>query len=162
MSFALTKHEPPFYLLAQPLAHSSQSAANFTHPLIEYHFADDPPSNLLPGSDAESVIIIDYENTEPIPVAQSLHQDLAVAGVKVTTAPGATTARDDEPKRNDKMYIIQTLSAAAGERWVAEILMNQMWPVVELLRTAVLTTPCTSSRALSSSLRSLEKGTRFP
>ncbi|KAL5519128.1 hypothetical protein ACEPAH_811 [Sanghuangporus vaninii] len=119
MSFASAKHEPPLYLLTQPLASSSaQSAANFAHPVIEYQFADDPPSNLLPKSDAETVIIVDYGDNDAVPVARSLNRELAVAGVKVTPAPGAG---DGETRRNDMMYIIETLAAESStEETLAE------------------------------------------
>lgn len=111
MSVASASHQPPLYLLTQPLANSSaQSSANFAHPIVEYQFADDPPSNLLPKSDAETIIIVDYEDYDAVPIARSLNCDLAVAGVKVTPAPGVGAVRDGEPRHNDKMYIIETLS----------------------------------------------------
>lgn len=113
-SFAQPKHEPPFYLLTQPT--SSQGIANFNHPFIEYHFADDHPSALLPTSDAENVIIVDYEDIDSSPVVQSLHPNLAIAGVKVTAPGPAPPLRDGEPKRNDRMYIIETLSNTCGQR----------------------------------------------
>ncbi|KAL5534425.1 hypothetical protein ACEPAG_887 [Sanghuangporus baumii] len=115
MSFAYVRREPPLYLLTQPLASSSaQSAANFAHPVIEYQFADDPPSNLLPKSDAETVIIVDYEDNDAVPVARSLNHETAVAGVKVTPAPGVGAAGDGETRRNDTMYIIETLAAVSS------------------------------------------------
>ncbi|KAH8120125.1 hypothetical protein DFH11DRAFT_1721984 [Phellopilus nigrolimitatus] len=119
MSFASAKPEPPFYLLLQHTnanssAASSSAPANFSHPLIEYHFADDPASALLPTSADERVIVLDYDSPASAPVVQSLHADFAVASVKVTDAPGAAAAasRDGESTRNDKMYIIETI---AGE-----------------------------------------------
>ncbi|KAL5535347.1 hypothetical protein ACEPAF_3441 [Sanghuangporus sanghuang] len=121
MSFASAKHEPPLYLLTQPLASSSaQSAANFAHPVIEYQFGDDPPSNLLPKSDAETVVIVDYENNDAAPVARSLNRELAVAGVKVTPAPGVGAAGEGETRRNDTMYIIETLAAECTGETMAE------------------------------------------
>ncbi|KAL5495452.1 hypothetical protein ACEPAI_915 [Sanghuangporus weigelae] len=115
MSFASAKREPPLYLLTQPLASSSaQSAANFAHPVIEYQFADDPPSNQLPKSDAETVIVVDCEDNDAVPIARSLNRELAVAGVKVTPAPGVGASGDGETRRNDTMYIIETLAAESS------------------------------------------------
>jgi len=46
-------------------------------------------------------------------VALSLRKNLAVTSVKVTDAPGAgVAAREGEPKRNDKMYIIETITTS--------------------------------------------------
>ncbi|KAI5122585.1 hypothetical protein M0805_004801 [Coniferiporia weirii] len=121
MSFASTKPEPPFYLLLQhaPLAHTNNSPSSapavYSHPLVEYHFADDPPSALLPSSAAESVVVLDYDSCDFPPVVQSLHASFAIVGVKVTDAPGAAAAVSrpgDEvlPRRNDKMFIIETIA----------------------------------------------------
>ncbi|THH06371.1 hypothetical protein EW145_g4137 [Phellinidium pouzarii] len=116
MSFASPNPEPPFYLLLQHTSPAdannatSSTPASFSHPLIEYHFADDPPSALLPSSAAENVIILDYNGPDSTPVVQSLHSDFAITGVKVTDAPGAAATR-----RNDRMFIIETI-ASGGDR----------------------------------------------
>lgn len=113
MSFASTstaESEPPFYVLLQNASGATQttagSASTFVHPTIEYHFADDPPSALLPASD-EVVVIIDYNGPDLPPMVQSLHPDLAVTGIKIADAPGAAAAH---PRRNDKMYVLETVS----------------------------------------------------
>ncbi|EJD04156.1 uncharacterized protein FOMMEDRAFT_155276 [Fomitiporia mediterranea MF3/22] len=128
MSSDSAVQEPPYYVLTRPLPNaSSQAPANFAHPVIEYHFADDPPSLLLPSSETQSVIIIDYDDLNSPPVAQSLNQNLAVAGVKVSPAPGASAApstREGDLKRNDQMYIIETLGSIAAESSVSESLYD--------------------------------------
>lgn len=113
MSFApaqTTEPDPPFYILLQHAQGGLQTvpstASNFVHPVIEYHFADDPPSALLPTSDAEAVVIIDYEGPGFPPSARSLHPELAIAGMKITDAPGAAAAH---PRRNDRMYVLETI-----------------------------------------------------
>ena len=115
MSFAsapTTESGPPFYILLQHATGGAQttstSASNFVHPVIEYHFADDPPSALLPTSDTEAIVIIDYDGPDQPPTVRSLHSDLAVTGVKITDAPGAAAAN---PRRNDKMYVLETVTS---------------------------------------------------
>jgi len=44
-----------------------------------------------------------------VPTIKSISRSLAVTGVKVSEAPGATAAHDElKIKRNDKMYILET------------------------------------------------------
>lgn len=111
--------DPPYYILLSQSSLPGPSSTNptstaFVHPVIEYHFADDPPSTLLPASPSESIIILDYDGTDETPVAESLEKNLAVTGVKVTDAPGASAARDGEPRWNDQIYIVETISGVEG------------------------------------------------
>lgn len=105
---------PPYYVLVShaPLqtdqTATSASYTSFSHPTVEYHYADDLPHALLPRSPGEHVLVLDYDphRVSP-PVAQSLSTDLAVIGVKVTEAPGAATAEEEGP-RNNKIYVLET------------------------------------------------------
>ncbi|KZT30345.1 hypothetical protein NEOLEDRAFT_1173787 [Neolentinus lepideus HHB14362 ss-1] len=104
---------PPFYVLVSHSTLSNDTYANvsstLSHPVIQYQYADDSPLSLLPGSQDEHVLVLDWD---PIavgvpPTGRSLSQSLTVTGVKVTDAPGAGAA-DEEDKKNDKMYILET------------------------------------------------------
>lgn len=105
---------PPFYVLVShaPLAGdqvgSSSSYTTFSHPTVEYHYADDQPHALLPRSPDEHVLVLDYDpHRTTSPVVQSLSTNLAVIGVKVTEPPRPATPEEEGPK-NDKMYVIET------------------------------------------------------
>ncbi|KII93521.1 hypothetical protein PLICRDRAFT_35743 [Plicaturopsis crispa FD-325 SS-3] len=109
--------EPPFYVL---VSHSSLSnispstaqSASLAHPTIQYHYADDSPLTLLPQSPSEHVLVLDYDpGATNAPVVNSLSRGLVVSGLKVAEAPGAAAVADDEPGRNDRMYILETTLA---------------------------------------------------
>ncbi|EIN13523.1 hypothetical protein PUNSTDRAFT_41077 [Punctularia strigosozonata HHB-11173 SS5] len=107
--------QPPCYILVShptaPAAGSSATVSSFSHPAIEYNYADDSPMMLLPRHPDEQVLILDYDPADPInPGVKSISSSLAVTGVKVADAPGAGEAQE-----NDKMYIIETTQAAAGD-----------------------------------------------
>ncbi|KAI0639328.1 hypothetical protein C8Q77DRAFT_1152311 [Trametes polyzona] len=103
---------PPYYLLvshSQPLSDPAVApSTSLSHPVIEYHYADDAPNSLLPQFPGEHVLVLDYDPARPAsPVVQSLSPDLAVSAVKVADAPGAAVA--GEPAlRNNSMYLIET------------------------------------------------------
>ncbi|CCM00950.1 uncharacterized protein FIBRA_02997 [Fibroporia radiculosa] len=105
--------EPPYYVL---ISHNSllnnvsvPASSSLAHPsVIQYHYADDSPHALLPQYPGEHILVLDYDPSKlTLPTVKSLSSDLAVSGLRVTDAPGAGAA-DDEPKRNDKMYILET------------------------------------------------------
>lgn len=108
--------EPPFYVLVAHTQLPSYSVAGpgpttLSHPTIQYHFADDPSHAILPSSDAETVIVLDYTSPAATPVAESLRKALAVTGVKMSEAPGtAVGTKDGDLKRNNKMYVVETMS----------------------------------------------------
>lgn len=111
---AMSSSLPPYYVLvSQPPVLAEQSAptasyTTFSHPTVEYHYADDLPHALLPRSPGEHVLVLDYDPYgASCPVAQSLSTDLAVTGVKVTEAPGAATVEDDG-LRNKQIYVLET------------------------------------------------------
>ena len=108
--------EPPLYVLLQPNHPSTSSApATFVHPVIEYHFADDPATALLPTSANESVLVLDYSIPDATPTVQSLHPGSAISNLRIVDAPGVASAQQAGPNiPNDKMYIIETVSSIEG------------------------------------------------
>ena len=107
--------DPPYYILVSnsPVSNvtlSVPSPTTFSHPLIEYHYADDSPQSLLPQHPDEHVLVVDYNpNEHGSPAAHSLSPDLAVIGLKVTEAPGAGVAESGAPK-NTNMYVLETIA----------------------------------------------------
>lgn len=111
------EENPPYYILVSQSPLPSGSAASrppyksFTHPIIEYHYADDLPHALLPQNPQEHVLVLDYNpaNAAP-PIAQILSTELAVLSVKATAAPASGPAIDDSPnpKKNGQIYVIET------------------------------------------------------
>lgn len=105
---------PPYYiLLAQSNLSTSHTAPgalsnNLVHPVINYHYQDDPLHTLLPSQPDEHVLVLDYDCDASQPTAQSLSGGLSVLGLKKEEAPGAAAA--DAGTRNDGMYIIETIS----------------------------------------------------
>ncbi|KAH8107925.1 hypothetical protein BXZ70DRAFT_1003347 [Cristinia sonorae] len=80
---------------------------SFSHPTIEYHYADDSPHHLLPRAPGEIVLVLDHDSTEPHGFsAKSLTTELAVVGLKVTEAPGAGVV--DDGVKNNNMYVLET------------------------------------------------------
>jgi len=98
-----------------PLVGASPSTASLVHPIIQYHFADDNPKDILPRHDGEAVIILDYEPGKVAPLVESASRNIAVTGIKVTDAPPSGTPNDGEPRRNDNMFIIETISGQGDE-----------------------------------------------
>lgn len=105
---------PPYYiLLAQSNISTSQTAPgplsnNLVHPVINYHYEDDPLHTLLPSQPDEHVLVLNYDRDASQPTAHSLSGGLSILGVKKEEAPGAAVA--DAGTRNDGMYIIETIS----------------------------------------------------
>ncbi|KAI0757074.1 hypothetical protein C8Q80DRAFT_1131881 [Daedaleopsis nitida] len=113
MAATPTSSDPPYYVLishSQSLAGSVPASSSLCHPIIEYHYADDPPASLLPQHPTEHVLVLDYESAQSgvaAPTVKSLSPDLIVSGLKVTDAPGAAVA--GEPAlRNNSIYVIET------------------------------------------------------
>ncbi|KAJ8495884.1 hypothetical protein ONZ51_g1493 [Trametes cubensis] len=107
-----TPADPPYYVLiahSQSLSNPAQPpSTSLSHPVIEYHYADDAPDTLLARSPGEHVLVLDYDPARPgSPTVKSLSPDLAVSAVKVVDAPGAAVA--GEPAlSNNNMYVITT------------------------------------------------------
>ena len=112
--------ELPYYIFASnsSLLSTIQAAPSslLLHPNIQYHYQDDPPHELLPRSDDEHVLVLDYDPTDlNKPSAKSLSSNIAVTSLKVVDAPGAAASSSDElPNMNDKMYIIYTSTLSTG------------------------------------------------
>ena len=111
--------DPPYYLLvaqSNALASPANPASlSLSHPVIEYHYADDPPASLVPQASGEHVLVLDYDPARPgPPTVRSLSRDLVVSAVRVTDAPGAAVA--GEPTlRNNNMYVIETTTQPADK-----------------------------------------------
>lgn len=107
----MTEGRPPHYvLLTQSTIPSSSSAPGkepvqkIVHPIVHYHYADDPPLSIIPALD-RSYIILDFDPDSPNPpTVSSISGDTAVVGVKVTEAPGAA-----DGELNPNMYLIETV-----------------------------------------------------
>jgi hypothetical protein len=110
----MEKAKPEFVLVSQsplppPQASSSSTgppiAPSLIHPLIHYHYADDPPLSLLPPVSGAQVLVMDFDpSSSNPPRVQSLSEDVVVTGVQVTEA--ATEGREGT---NSNMYLVETL-----------------------------------------------------
>ena len=100
--------KPPFYILVSHSPLDSQATSStLSHPVVQYHYADDSPLALLPHTPDEHVLVLDY--TDQVPTVKSISRFLAVTGVKVSEAPGAAAAHEElQINRNEKMYIVET------------------------------------------------------
>ena len=100
-----TEH-PPYYILVSHNNALATTSATLSHPVIEYHYADDSPHSLLPQHPGERVLVIDYDpNRNAPPTAKSLSADLSVTNVRVAVAAGAGGADEEH-----KMYILETVT----------------------------------------------------
>lgn len=91
------------------LPSAAGTSTTFSHPTIEYHYADDSPHSLLPRSPDEHILVLDYDpSSTTAPTAQSLSSELAVKGVKVAAPPRAGTATSEEGPTNTNIYVIET------------------------------------------------------
>lgn len=107
----LSAEEPPYYIL---VSHNSAldkpARTSLSHPVIEYHYADDSPHSLLPQFPGEQIVVLDYDPAKnPTPTVKSLSTGMGITGLKITDAPGIGIA-EDEFTRNNKMYVIETTS----------------------------------------------------
>ena len=106
----------PHYVLissssrAQPTAASAATAAVpiLSHPILQYHYANDRPLSLLPESASEQVLLLDYDSLNPTSTrVQSISGNAAVTGIRVTDAPGAGSAEEDACW-SGKMFVLET------------------------------------------------------
>jgi hypothetical protein len=107
---------PPRYILVSQSILSDSVATDsshraLSHPIIQYVYADDPPTAALPRFPGEQVLVIDNSSTsDPTLVpSSSLSPDLIVTGVKISAAPGTTLMDADVPLGNNNMYVIETM-----------------------------------------------------
>ncbi|KAF9015337.1 hypothetical protein BDQ17DRAFT_1340871 [Cyathus striatus] len=104
----MTSSLPPhFVLVSHSSTTSRQSTTAFCHPEIHYHYSDDDPLPLLPQHPDQHVLLLDYRPPNSTAHVQSLSSSIAVTGVKIEEAPGATASNEG---KNDSMFIIETRS----------------------------------------------------
>ncbi|KAM5535391.1 hypothetical protein V8D89_010913 [Ganoderma adspersum] len=104
---------PPYYVL---ISHSqclnnatAPTSTSLSHPVIEYHYADDAPASLLPRHTGEHVLVLDYDpGRSGAPIVKSLSPDLVVSALKVADAPGAAVV-GESAMANNNMYVIETM-----------------------------------------------------
>ena len=107
----------PHYVLissssrAQPTPVGAAAAAAvpiLSHPILQYHYANDRPLSLLPGSAGEQVLLLDYDPLKPASTrVQSISGNAAITGIRVTEAPGAGSA-EEEASVSSKMFVLET------------------------------------------------------
>jgi len=104
----------PYYVLVSPSPQAQSSATTgsatpvLNHPVLQYHYANDSPLSLLPGSPNEQVLVLDYDPLTPqFTRAQSISGNAAVTGIKVTEAPGAGSAEGPTGWCNN-MFVLET------------------------------------------------------
>ena len=109
----------PHYVListssgAQPTAATAATTAAaavpiLSHPILQYHYANDRPLSLLPESGGEQVLLLDYDPQSPASTRlQSISGNAAITGIRVTDAPGAGTAEEDACW-SSKMFVLET------------------------------------------------------
>lgn len=115
----------PYYVLVSPSSQTQPSAATgsttpvLNHPVLQYHYANDSPLSLLPRSQNEHVLVVDYDPLTPqCARAQSISGSSAVTGIKVTEAPGAGSAEGFAGWCNN-MFVLETTTFDA--RFVGRI-----------------------------------------
>jgi hypothetical protein len=112
--------ELPYYIFVSnsSLLSTTQAVPSslLLHPNIQYHYQDDSPLELLPRSEDEHVLVLDYDPTDlNQSSAKSISSNIAVTSLKVTDAPGAAASGSDEfLSKNDKMYIVHTSTLSTG------------------------------------------------
>jgi len=107
-----------FYSSNSSLLSTTQAAPSslLLHPNVQYHYQDDSPLDLLPRSEDEHILVLDYDPSNlSQPSAKSISSNIAVTALKVTDVPGGAASGSDElPNKNDKMYIIHTSTLSTG------------------------------------------------
>ncbi|KAI1797805.1 hypothetical protein LXA43DRAFT_982105 [Ganoderma leucocontextum] len=114
---AATPTGPPYYVL---ISHSQclnnagvPTSTSLSHPVIEYHYADDPPASLLPRHPGEHVLVLDYDpGRSGAPIVKSLSPDLVVSALTLADAPGAAVV-GEPAMANNSMYVVETMPKPA-------------------------------------------------
>lgn len=79
-----------------------------SHPILQYHYANDRPLSLLPESAGEQVLVLDYDPLKPTSTrVQSISGNAAITGIRVTDAPGAGSGEEDASV-SSKMFVLET------------------------------------------------------
>ena len=104
----------PHYVLissssrVQPTAATTAAVPILSHPIVQYHHANDRPLSLLPESASEQVLLLDYDPLSPASTrVQSISGNAAITGIRVTDAPGAGSAEEDA-YWSSKMFVLET------------------------------------------------------
>ena len=104
----------PHYVLVSsssgvlPTPATGSVAPTLSHPVLQYHYANDSPLSLLPRFPDEQVLVLDYDPLNPSYTrAQSISGSSAVTGIKVTDAPGAGSAEADVGW-SKSMFVLET------------------------------------------------------
>ncbi|KAF8271340.1 hypothetical protein EI94DRAFT_1720386 [Lactarius quietus] len=105
----------PHYVLvssssrAQPTTAAAAAAVPIlSHPILQYHYANDRPLSLLPKSGGEQVLLLDYDPVNPASTrVQNISGNAAITGIRVTDAPGAGSAEEDACW-SGKMFVLET------------------------------------------------------
>jgi len=115
----MEQHKVPHYVLVSSSSSSSSSRAQsstaagpatsvLSHPVLQYHYANESPLSLLPTSPNEQVLVLDYDPLNPaLSRAQFISGSAAITGIKVTDAPGAGSAEGDAGWSNS-MFVLET------------------------------------------------------
>jgi hypothetical protein len=113
-SLGMEQHKIPHYVLvssssrAQPSTATGSVTPVLSHPVLQYHYANDSPLSLLPRFPDEQVLVLDYDPLNPSYTrAQSISGSSAVTGIKVTDAPGAGSAEGDVGW-SKSMFVLET------------------------------------------------------
>ncbi len=115
----------PYYVLVspssqtQPRATTGSTTPVLNHPVLQYHYVNDNPLELLPRSPNEQVLVVDYDPLTPqCTRAQSISGSSAVTGIKVTEAPGAGSA-EGFARWCNSMFVLETTTF--DSRFVAHV-----------------------------------------
>jgi hypothetical protein len=77
---------PPFYILVSPAASGSQLHISLLHPTILLHYADDPPTALLPTAQNPNIFILE-PNVSNVSTPQEPHfQSSSPPAISVSSA----------------------------------------------------------------------------
>jgi hypothetical protein len=76
---------PPFYILVSPIASGGQLHTSLLHPTIQLHYADDPPTALLPTTQNQNIFILEPHVSTPTPQDPHL-QSSSPPAVSVSSA----------------------------------------------------------------------------
>jgi hypothetical protein len=88
----------PYYILVSPSALGSHlHPSSLTHPTVQYHYADDPPTALLPTTEHPNVIILEPQFPEESAESNAPHASSSPQSVStnsaVTIVPSKATAQ---------------------------------------------------------------------
>ncbi|KAI9455843.1 hypothetical protein F5148DRAFT_1225263 [Russula earlei] len=96
--FVNEQHKVPHYVLVSSSSRTQPSTATgsatpvLSHPIIQYHYANESPLSLLPRSPNEQVLVLDYDPLNPkLSRAQSISGSSAVYSIKYPHSLGVVS-----------------------------------------------------------------------